>query len=83
METEEIKAVTVRIPVRDYLELERIGKRRKMNQAQVLRMIVNVGIECHKDMENLGLIGVVDLVYFMKEAIKMKSAGKQLVLPMT
>lgn len=78
---EEIRAITARIPAQDYAELERIAAKRDINLTQAIRMLLGVGIECHKDMEKLGLIGVVDFVYYVKEAVKSKSTGKQLKLP--
>ena len=78
---EDLHAISARIPDGDFLEVERIANKRKMSQAQVIRMLVGVGIECHKDMEALGLIGVVDLVYYVKEAMKLKGKGRQMNLP--
>ena len=78
---EEIHAISTRIHHADWLEVNRIAAKRKMSQAHVIRMLVGVGVECHKDMEALGLIGVVDLVYFVKEAMKLKGKGRQMNLP--
>ncbi len=80
-EKEELQGISARIPHTDWLEVNRIADKRKMSQAQVVRMLVGVGIECHKDMESLGLIGVVDFVYYVKEAMKLKGKGRQLNLP--
>jgi hypothetical protein len=59
-------------------EVDRIAIKRSIPQAQVLRMLLEVGVECHKDMERVGLVGVVDYAYFVKESIKAKIAGRQL-----
>lgn len=80
---EDHKPVTARISLEDYAEVERIANKRKMSQAKVIRMLIGVGIEAHKDMEALGIIGIVDLAYYVKEAIKTKaSTGRQLTLPL-
>ena len=75
-------AISARIPIADHDEIVRISEKRKLTHAQVIRMIVGVGLECHRDMESLGLIGVVDFVYYVKEAMKMKGKGRQLNLPL-
>jgi predicted DNA-binding protein len=75
-------SISARLPLSDHEEIVRIAKKRGMTQAQVIRMIIGVGLECHRDMENLGLIGVVDFVYYVKEAMKQKGAGRQLNLPL-
>lgn len=80
-EKEELQNISARVPHSDWLEVNRIAEKRKMSQSQVLRMLVGVGLECHKDMESLGLIGVIDMVYYVKEAIKGQSKGRQLKLP--
>jgi hypothetical protein len=80
-EKEELQNISARVPHTDWMEVNRIAEKRKMSQSQVLRMLVGVGLECHKDMENLGLIGVIDMVYYVKQAMKAKASGKQMVLP--
>lgn len=80
-EKEELQNISARVSRSDWLEVNRIAEKRKMSQSQVLRMLVGVGLECHKDMESLGLIGVIDMVYYVKEAIKGQSKGRQLKLP--
>lgn len=74
-------SISARIPIADHDEIVRIAEKRKLTHAQVIRMIVGVGLECHRDMESLGLIGVVDFVYYVKEAMKQKGKGRQLNLP--
>jgi len=78
---EETRVMSIRIPVSLLNEADRIAEKRKMTQAEVIRMCLNVGLECHKDMEFLGLIGAVDLVYYVRQSIKKASSGKQLPLP--
>lgn len=75
-------AISARIPLKDAEEIAKIAIARRMTQADVIRMIVGVGLECHKDMEKIGLIGVVDFFYYVKEAMKLKGKGKQLNLPL-
>jgi len=78
---EEYQAITVRLLKSDFAEVERIAEKRNMSLNQVLRMLVGVGAECHKDMESVGLIGVVDFLYYVKQSMKKSKAGKQLILP--
>lgn len=75
------KLVSIRIPISLAAEIERIAQKRKMSVSQVGRMLLDIGASCHKDMESVGVIGVVDAVYYLKEAIKEKAKGKQLKLP--
>lgn len=72
--------VHVRVTPSLKAEIVRIATKRKMKESEVARMLLDVGLECHKDLERLGLIGVMDLVYFVKESIKEKAKGKQLKL---
>lgn len=78
---EDLHTISARITGTDFTEVNRIATKRKMSQAQVIRMLVGVGLECHRDMENLGLIGVVDFLYYVKEAMKLKGKGRQMNLP--
>lgn len=64
-------------------EISRISKKRKMSKAAVYRMILDIGIDCHKDMERVGIIQMVDFGYFVKSAVKeklKKGTGRQLHL---
>ena len=79
---EETRVLSIRIPVRILKEADRIAEKRKLSQAEVLRICLDVGVECHKDMESLGLIGVVDFLYYIRESIKKSAKGKQLSLPL-
>lgn len=60
-------------------EIERISEKRDISQQKVMRMMLDLGIDCHKDMEKLGIISAVDFTYFVKEALKerMAKAGKR------
>jgi len=79
---EDTKVISIRIPTRLIDESERIAQKRKMTNAEVMRMCLDIGLQAHKDMESIGIIGVVDLAYYVKEAIKTKvSTGRQLTLP--
>lgn len=81
MSEQDITVVTVRLPKETMASIERIMKKRKMKRSDVVRMCLGMGLDCHQDMEKLGIIGVVDLVYFMREALKEKAADRNLVLP--
>lgn len=78
---EEQMVVSIRYPVRILKEADRIADKRKMSRADVIRMCIEIGVECHKDMELLGLIGAVDLMYYVRQSIKKAASGKQLPLP--
>jgi len=55
-------------------EIERISEKRDMSQQKVMRMLMEVGLDCHKDLERLGIIGTMDFAYYVKEAVKAKLA---------
>lgn len=79
---EEMRVVSVRLPVRLLKEADRIAEKRDLSQAKAIRMCLDIGVECHKDMESLGLIGAVDLINYVRQSIKGASRGrKQLSLP--
>jgi hypothetical protein len=78
---EEFHSITARLPKSDFEEIERIAAKRGLSLNQVVKMLVGVGVECHKDMESVGLIGVVDFLYYVKQSMKKSKAGKQLILP--
>ena len=83
MSEQDITVVSVRLPKETMENIHRIMKKRKMKQADVFRMCLGLGLDCHKDMEKLGIVGVVDLVYFLREALKEKAADRNLTLPTT
>lgn len=60
-------------------EIERISTKRNMSQQQVIRMMLDLGIECHKDMEKLGLVAAVDFAYYVRQALRQKldTVGKK------
>jgi len=65
-------------------EIERISEKRDMSQQKVMRMMLDLGIECHKDMERVGIVSAVDFAYFVKEALKDRLAtGKNKQLNLT
>ncbi len=75
--SEENKSVLVIMPVSTKAEVQRIAKKRKATQQQVFRMLLELGIEVHKDMEKVGVIKAVDFAYYVKKAVKekMEKAG--------
>lgn len=79
----ETKPMTVRLPIALVNEIERISVKRGIPTSQVARMCLDLGVECHKDMEKVGLIGVVDFAYYVSKALKDNLSsikGKQLSL---
>jgi hypothetical protein len=77
------KTVTLRVPIVITEEIERIAKKRGLTPPQVVRMCLELGLDCHKDMERIGLIGVVDFSYYVKKVLSDNLGsikGKQLSL---
>lgn len=54
-------------------EIYRIAAKRKMKKVDVVRMMLDAGLGCHKDLERVGLIQLFDLVSWAKEASKEKA----------
>jgi metal-responsive CopG/Arc/MetJ family transcriptional regulator len=73
---EKLKKISVNLSEEIVLEIDRICVKRKMTQTQVIRMMMDLGVDCHKDLEKLGLIGIVDFAYYVRESIKESSLGK-------
>lgn len=69
------KTVTFVIPYEVEDEITRIAERRKISKAQVYRMMLDAGVQCHKDMEKVGLIQAVDFIYYVKKAVRDKLAS--------
>ena len=65
-------------------EVERIAKKRKRSKADIYRMMITLGIDCHQDLEKIGIIAAVDFAYYVKDAVKKKSkensSGSQMSL---
>jgi len=78
------KPVTVIITSKQQEEIARISKRRGIPKSEIYRMLLDVGIEMHKDMEKIGIITAVDFLYYCKQAITSHNSqvmkGKQLPL---
>lgn len=73
------------VPEHLKVEIERIAKKRDMSQQKVVLMMLDLGVEIHKDMEKVGIVAAVDFLYFAKKTMKdkLKSKGPiQLELPM-
>ena len=78
-----MKAISFMVPLEMIEEVERISIKRDAEKAKVYRMLIDLGIQCHKDMEKVGLIGVVDFTHYVKKALEekfKKSGPKQLNL---
>ena len=75
MQKQDLSHVGVRIPVPMLNEIERIAKKRDMNNSQVIRMMLDIGLSCHRDMEKVGIIAAVDFAYFVRKSVKEKVAG--------
>ena len=80
-----MKAVNMMLTHEIISEVERIAKKRNMSKAMVYRMMLEIGIDMHKDMESVGIIAAVDFAYYCKEALKAMNnkvaKGAQLHLP--
>jgi len=72
------------IPIQIYIseemkkEVERIAKKRKISASAVYRIMFDLGISCHQDMERVGIIAAVDFAYFVKKAVKDKMESKEI-----
>jgi len=70
------------VPIQIYIdedikdEIDRIAKKRKMTASAVYRIMLDLGISVHQDMEKVGLIAAVDFAYFVKKAVKDKMESK-------
>ena len=85
MQKKKMINVNVIIPEEFKREVERIAKKRDIPQQQVFRMMLDLGLEIHRDMEKAGVVAAVDFLYFAKRTIKdrLKSKGPiQLELPL-
>jgi len=67
------KPVTFIIPVELKEECERIADKRNMSTSAVYRMMLDLGTNCHRDMEKVGIIAAVDFAYFVRKSVKEKS----------
>lgn len=80
------KPVTLKVPAEILAEIDRISKKRKMSKADTYRMMLEIGIELHQDLEKVGLVAAVDFAYYCRQAIKAQvdkiAGGKQLTLPL-
>lgn len=56
-------------------EIDRIAAKRRITKTEVCRMMMDLGIDCHKDMEKMGVIAAVDFAYFVKKSVKEKVAS--------
>jgi len=66
-------------------EIERISKKRDMSQQKVILMMLDLGIEIHKEMEKVGIVAAVDFLYFVKKTMKERLKSNkpiQLELPL-
>ncbi len=74
---EERKNVLIAIPIATKEEIKRIAEKRKATQQQIFRMLLELGIEVHRDMERVGVIKAVDFAYYVKKAVreKMEKSG--------
>jgi len=64
-------------------EIVRISQKRDISQQKVIRMMIDLGLDCHRDMEKVGLIAAVDFTYYVKQALKKRieeGGKKQLAL---
>jgi hypothetical protein len=72
------------IPIQIYIdrdmknEVDRIAKKRKISSSAVYRIMFDLGISCHQDMEKVGIIAAVDFAHFVRKALKDKMENKEL-----
>lgn len=77
-----MKLISLMVDEKQWEEIHRISRRRGRTKSDTVRMMVDLGIDCHRDLEKVGLIPLVDFAYYVKltvkERIKENSQGKQL-----
>lgn len=52
------------------MEVDRIASKRNMTRAQAARTLLELGLECHKDLESVGVVRFVDMIYELKTALR-------------
>ena len=57
-----------------------IAKKRGIKKSQAYRMLLDLGIDCHRDLEKVGLIKTVDFIGYVKKAVREKVESRQLKL---
>lgn len=67
---EETRQVGFYLPVEMIAEIDRVARKRRMNKTQVYKMMIDLGLQCHRDMEKVGIIAAVDFSYFVRKALK-------------
>lgn len=76
------KSVTLIIENTAINSIERIAQKRNMTKSEVYRMMIDLGVSLHNDMEKVGIVGLLDFAYYVKKTISEKNAelskGKQL-----
>jgi len=70
LKKKEMVQTSLYIPVEFKEEVERIAHKRDISQQKVYRMMLEVGLSFHKDMEKVGVIAAVDFVYYAKKSMK-------------
>lgn len=61
----------VNISERMKADIEKIMGKRGMTQSQVVRMMIDLGIEVHNDLSRIGVVRVVDFFTSCKKALEM------------
>jgi len=51
-------------------DIDEIKDKRGMSQAQVVRMLIDLGLEVHRDLSRVGIVRLVDMIYRLKTALK-------------
>lgn len=78
------KAISVTLPPEMISEVERVAKKRNMAKAAVYQMMIDLGLDVHRDMERVGIIPMVDFAHYVKTTVREKlektGRGKQMEL---
>ncbi len=69
---QETRALSARITPHLSDEIERIATKRRMTKTQVVIMIMELGVDLHKDLENVGIISAVDFAHYVKQGLKLQ-----------
>jgi len=51
-------------------EINDIKDKRGMSQSEVTRMLLDLGLEVHRDLSRVGIVRLVDMIYRLKTALK-------------
>lgn len=60
----------------DISYVKEVAARRRMNESQVYRMLLETGVIAHKEAEKMGIVYISDFIHFVGRTIKEKVKSK-------